>query len=1117
MSDRLYPLSLEQLTAWIADELAAKDSIFGIPRELFFRPGGRERFRTTIFGHALETPMGVAAGPHSQMAGNIVAAWLCGARFIELKTVQTLDGIEIPKPCIDMQDEGYNVEWSQELSIGQSFAEYLHAWVLIHALHCHLGFPGRAPGVVFNLSVGYDLAGIRSANMQWYLDRVEDAGARIEQCVAVVARRFPALADIEVPRRLSDSVTLSTMHGCPPEEIGAIGAYLLAERGLHTFVKLNPTLLGAETVREILNRRLGYRNLEVGDASFDGDLAYPDALTLVEELRARAGGCGRDFGVKLTNTLAVANHRPVFDDSETTMYLSGRPLHALAVTLAHRLSEDVSGRLPMSFSGGADATRIASLLRCGLRPVTVCSDLLKPGGYLRLGQYLESLETAMLADGAADLGALVHAGAPEAHNLAEAARSNLRRYAAAVLEDPALHKEAFDRDHTKTSRVLGLFDCIRAPCTDACDVDQKVPEYMRRVRLGDLAGAAAITREDNPLASILGRTCHHPCEPVCLRTHMDRPLAIREIKRLITDHERPPCATARPGSVGEPIAVIGGGPCGLAAASFLARARRPVTIFEARTASGGMVSDTIPGYRAAREAIERDLQRVAALGVEVRCGQEVGREMTLETLRAEGFGPVVIAVGARRGRRLGIDGEDSEGVLDGLDFLRAVRRGVAPATGSRVGVIGGGDVAMDCARTALRLGSPEVTVFYRRTRAEMPAQQEEVRDLLVEGGRLEELAAPIRIRATRGRIEGLVMARMRLGAADESGRRRPEAVPGEELEVELDTLIVAVGQSPDLGVLGGVRAELTPAGYLVADPVTGQTSIPGVYAGGDIAGAGPASIVAAAGDGRRIAEAVLARSRTRPEPLRRPEPWPSLDRVDLLRRRARIEPRVDIPQRPPSTRNDFSEVILTMTPEVGAAEAWRCLDCDVLCSTCEGVCPNRAIVTYTARPELLQLPRLTRDGDAVRVAGSASLRIEQGPQVAVLADLCNECGNCVTFCPTAGRPWRDKPRLYLDRAELEAEPDNAFMLLRRGDARGLDARFAGETHRLWAGRVLHYSSPTLRLVLDAETLEVESAVAAGPAPGGELLDPVQLGAMLVLLSALTESMPELPAVDVDPD
>jgi putative selenate reductase len=424
---------------------------------------------------------------------------------------------------------------------------------------------------------------------------------------------------------------------------------------------------------------------------------------------------------------------------------------------------------------------------------------------------------------------------------------------------------------------------------------------------------------------------------------------------------------------------------------------------------------------------------------------------------------------------------------------------------------------MDCARTALRLGGSEVTVFYRRTRAEMPAQPEEVRDLLAEGGRLQELAAPLRIRATRGRLEGLVMARMRLGTADESGRRRPEAVPGEEFEVDLDTLIVAVGQSPDLGVLGGVRAELTPAGYLAVDPATGRTSIPGIYAGGDIAGAGPASIVAAAGDGRRIAEAILARSQPRPEPVRQPGPWPVFDRVDLLRRRSRIEPRVEIPQRPPPARSDFSEVILTMTPEVGAAEAWRCLDCDLLCSTCEGVCPNRAIVTYTARPELLQLPRLIRDGDVVRVSGSASFRTGQGPQVAVLADLCNECGNCVTFCPTAGRPWRDKPRLYLDRAEFEAEPDNAFMLLRRGEARGLDARFAGATHRLWAGRVLHYSSPTLRLALDAATLEVETAVATGPAPGGELLDPVRLGTMLVLLSALAKSMPELPAVDADPD
>ena len=244
MSDRFHPLSLEQLVGWVADELEAKASIFGIPRVLFFRPSIGDRFRTEVYGQALDSPIGVAAGPHSQLAQNIIVSWLCGARFIELKTVQTLDELEIPKPCIDMQDEGYNVEWSQELKVEESFQEYLHAWIVIHALHRHLGFPGESPGVIFNLSIGYDLEGICRPNMQWYLDRMENSGDDLGHCLEVVAPRFPEIAKIEIPQQISDNVTLSTMHGCPPDEIGAISEYLLGERGLHTSVKLNPTLSG---------------------------------------------------------------------------------------------------------------------------------------------------------------------------------------------------------------------------------------------------------------------------------------------------------------------------------------------------------------------------------------------------------------------------------------------------------------------------------------------------------------------------------------------------------------------------------------------------------------------------------------------------------------------------------------------------------------------------------------------------------------------------------------------------------------------------------------------------------------------------------------------------------
>ena len=1118
MSDRFHPLSLEQLVGWIADELEAKDSIFGIPRALFFTPSAGDRFRSEVYGHTLDTPIGVAAGPHSQLSQNIIVSWLCGARFIELKTVQTLDELEIPKPCIDMQDEGYNVEWSQELKVEESFLEYLHAWVLIHVLHRRLGFPGDSPGVIFNLSVGYDLEGIRRPNMQSYLDRMEDADDDLGRCLEVVARRFPEIAEVEVPRRISDNVTLSTMHGCPPEEIGAISEYLLGDRGLHTSVKLNPTLLGAGEVRRILDHELGFDEVVVPDEAFAHDLDYADGLALIERLQGVAAGCDLEFGIKLTNTLEVANNRQVFDPAERTMYLSGRPLHALTVNLAHRLTEDLAPPLVLSFSGGADADNTPPLLRAGMRTVTVCSDLLRPGGYLRLSQYLENLDQRMAAAEAETITGFIASGAPPDLSPWKAAAFHLAAYAGAVLSDPSLHKETYERTHTKTPRRLDLFDCIEAPCTDICDVDQKVPDYMRRVRDGDLAGAARITRDDNPLASMLGRTCHHPCEPVCLRTHMEQPLAIREIKRFITENEAPEARHGPPELVGPPVAIVGAGPCGLGAAAFLARAGRRVTIFEALPAAGGMVSATIPDYRAPMKSIEEDLERIRALGVEVRYGREVGKDLTLASLQAEGFSEIVIAIGARRGLRLGIEGEDVEGVLDGLDFLRAARSGAASPLGEKISVIGGGDVAMDCARTARRLSDGEVTVFYRRTRAEMPAQNEEIRDLLDEGGGLVELVSPGRIIAPNGRLEAVEMATMRLGEPDDSGRRRPEEIPGAAREIPLDTLIVAIGQRPDLGVFDDQEIDLTPAGYLDVDPHTLETSLPGVYAGGDIIGDGPSSIVKACGDGRIIAEAIIARGDAADGAGGTgPAAWPDFDLVDLLRRRSRIEPRVQIPHRAPKGLGNFAEVLLTLSPESARREAARCLDCDLMCSTCDGVCPNRAILTYRTTPTRLRIPQISVENGRLEILPPVDFEVTQGPQVAVLTDACNECGNCVTFCPTADRPWRDKPRLYLDREDFDAETDNAFMLVSHDGARGLQARFDGSLHQLIeVNDQLRYTSPAIELRLDPETLAVLESAVRGQRTGDNLVDPGHLGAMIILHRSFEESMPEFPLVEADP-
>jgi putative selenate reductase len=1088
MSDRFRPLALEQLVDWAATELERRDSIFGVPRAAFFVPRPDDRFRVTEHGRVLETPFGVAAGPHTQLAQNIVAAWLCGARVIELKTVQALDELEVHKPCIDVTDEGYNVEWSQELRVHESFDEYLRAWVLVHALHRHLGFPGERPGVVFDMSVGYDLAGILQPNVQWYLDAMADASAWLAGHVDVVAGRFPAIREIDVPARIADTVTLSTMHGCPPDEIERISRYLIDERGLHAKVKCNPTLLGAERVRSIVNDELGFVDVAIPDSAFGHDLRYEDALPMFRRLREAAAARGTGFGLKLGNTLEVENRRGVFD-RDPTMYLSGRALHPLTVNLAATLADDLAaGRggpadgdgdpdgsgaggvsIPFSFAGGADAFNLPDLLAGGIPTVTVCSDLLKTGGYLRLRQYPERIDAALDAVGAADTADLIRrtasaggfvgppAGAvDDATVLGVAARHNLRRYAEHVRGDPRYRRATYRTDGSKTTRRLDPFDCIEAPCLDECPVDQAVPRYMRAVRDGDLAEAVRITRLDNPLPAILGCVCDHLCERTCVRTHLDEPLAIRHIKRFIMEHEAgtavgptPPAAgPATPAAGAAPrVAIVGSGPAGLAAAEVLARAGIGVTVLEARPYPGGMVGGAIPEYRLPAARIAQDVTAVERLGVEIRYGVRAGTDVTLDDLRAEGFAAVFVAVGAQRAKTLGLAGEDAAGVIDGIAFLRGVREGRPVSIGPRVAVVGAGDTAMDCARTARRLGA-SVSLVYRRTIDQMPADPEEIHALGEEGVAIVELARPITLRVEDGRLRGLTCVRTEYrGDRDAAGRKVPHDVEGSTLEIPLDTLVVAVSQHAVLDLFGDAPPALTPDGFIATDPVTLATSIPGVFAGGDVGTLGPSSIVRAAADGKRAAAAIAASfglgatvgadaGGTRPLDGAAAHPSVAIDRAAaqaLVVRRARREYRVPIASTPLEERGGFAETTLGYATDEAVREAHRCLDCDVLCSLCVGVCPNMAIVTYEVEP--------TAAGQA------ASIGVRQRFQVAVLADLCNECGNCVTACPTAGAPYRDKPRLHLDRADFEAEATNAFLLVGGG---AIEGRFDGATVRLEA-------------------------------------------------------------------
>lgn len=1119
MSDRFQPISDSQFTGWVFDELEQERSLFGIPLDLIYRPQERSRLAQQLFGHPLETPFGVAAGPHTQMAQNIIVAWLCGARFIELKTVQTLDELEISKPCIDMQDLGFNVEWSQELKVEQSFEEYMRAWVLIHALHRKFGFPGATPGVVFNISVGYNMEGLLKPNMQWYFQHVTNAPETRDRYVALIARYFPEVRDIPIPARLSDNVTLSTMHGCPPQEIEQIASYLIQEHGLHTAVKLNPTLLSPERLRGILNKQLGFDEVIVPDSAFEHDLKYADAVPMLRRLQATAASRNVQFGVKLTNTLEVVNHRNVFPAKEKMMYMSGRALHALTVTLAARLAEDFQGKLPMSFSAGADAFNVHELVACGFRTITVCSDILKSGGYLRLRQYLANLDEEMTRVGAASLDDYICRRASAHESVADrdtAAWHNLRRYADGVAGDRRLHKDAVDTHRTKTSRRLDLFDCIVAPCTDECPVNQKVPTYMTLVREGRFEEAIEITRLDNPLAAILGRACNHLCEDVCIRAHYDQPLAIRDIKRFIMDLEKSPHYRPKGPAKTVRVAVIGGGPCGLSVAYFLGQAGYAVTVFETRPYVGGMVSGTIPTYRAASKVIEQDLTVLRELGVEFRFNQHAGRDFTIADLRKNGFKYIVISVGAQHGKKLGVEGEEAEGVLDALTFLRSVKEGNPPPLGRRIGIIGGGDVAMDCARSAWRLSKARVTIIYRRTIREMPAAREEIEQALEEGIEIMELVRPVRVVVRDGRVAGLVGLRMQLGDPDESGRRRPVDIPNSEFEIPLDQLIVAVSQGAELDFLESENFERNRAGYLKVDPISFETSVPNVFAGGDVIERGPESIVRALGDGRRISAAIRAREEqipALPPPAARVELTPA-QIVDLKRRRAWRVYRQPTPKRDPAQRRDFEEVEMTFDEETARKEASRCLDCHLICSLCESVCPNRAFLTYRMPKLELTVPVLRRLHGDIGFAGNTVFRVRQSLQVAVLTDFCNECGNCATFCPTSGCPYKDKPRLYLQWREFAAESDNAFMLLRAGDTWGMRGRFGGDTHTLLLDHDAIYTSRKLKARMDPRTLDLREVV---PTAAFEETEQVSLepGAiMFALLMGLKNSARYLPTASV---
>lgn len=985
MSDKMHPVPFRNLLRWILTEYSNHKTIFEIPSEKFhFHAvnGGQK-----IFGELLDSPIGPAAGPHTQLAQNIICSYLVGGRFFELKTVQQLDELKIDKPCIDATDEGYNVEWSQELLLDQSYAEYVKAWFLIHLLKDLLGLSHSERGFVFNMSVGYDLDGIKTEKMDGFIEALKDASKNelfsIYQSELINLLRSQSMSDLllkgffipeskleqiiqnieKITPNISNSVTLSTMHGCPPYEIEAIAKYLIEEKQLHTYVKLNPTLLGFDFVNDTLHR-LGYEYVELDKNSFDHDLQYTDAIPMLKRLQQFANEHQKVFGVKLSNTLGVKNSLHTLPGND--MYMSGRSLFPLTISLAEKLSTEFNGEINISYSGGANNNNIMEILSTGITPITFVTDLLKPGGYLRLAQIAETIEK--------------NNSKIEQNNQINLDR--LRSLAENSLVDKNYFKEKREIDSIKVPKSLPAFDCYIAPCQEACPIHQDVASYIKLVEQKRYEEAYELIVSKNPLPHITGYICDHQCQYHCTRWDYDDPVLIRDLKKEAAlngydSYLEKFKAEFLNNQNGIRVAVIGAGPSGLSAAYFLAKAGFDVTIFEKEMNAGGIVQNILPRFRLPKEAIEKDIAFIEKHGIRFVFGSD--SNYPFEKLKKEGFQYIYVAIGAELSNKMPLEGT-YENVFGAIEFLKDYHNAQLTNLGKTVAVIGGGNSAMDSARAATRYdGVQKVYLIYRRTKEQMPADKEEFYAALDDGVEFRELLLPVKFENGN-----LTCQRMKLGEVGADGRRNVVPVENEFGMIHVDSVIAAIGEHVDKEYLHRNKIRVAHNKAVVNE--TNETEVKNVFIGGD-ALRGPSTVVESIADGKKAAEAIIKKEF--PEFQSAPVKNYFVDDPNLFE---------DIKSRKGKSVNQNATDLFLETN--------RCLGCNFICNKCVEVCPNRANVAIESPDGMF--------GDKY--------------QILHLDALCNECGNCETFCPYQGKPYKEKPTLFSDEEDFGNSRNNGFFV-----------------------------------------------------------------------------------------
>jgi putative selenate reductase len=829
---------------------------------------------------------------------------------------------------------------------------------------------------IFNMSVGYDLKGIISPKIDKFIEELKDASENevFQQCKkelkeAIEAGKIPNITDAEfvetISPKISNSITLSTMHGCPPEDQELICKYLISEKKLHTFLKMNPTLHGYKYVKNTF-QKLGYDHIILKEESFTHDMQYDDAVKMLKVLLAFADENNVEFGVKLSNTLAVVNKKGILPTDE--MYMSGRALFPLTINLAKKLSDEFGGKLPISYAGGASFFNIKDILKTGIRPITIATDLLKPGGYLRLTQIAELLDSSMQ----------------------DLPPQNINQEKLDSIAEDALSNEKYKNEYKsdapmKIDEKLPEIDCFIAPCTIGCPINQDVPEYIRLIGEKRYLEALELIVSKNPLPFITGFICDHKCMLKCVRNDYEEPVLIRELKRVAAENGYDDFLKnlkINNELNGIKVAIIGAGSAGLASAYFLAREGFEVTIFDKTDRPGGTVMHTIPGFRIPSWAIDNDIALIKRMGVKFQ--MNANADFDLEKLKADGFKYINLAIGAWKSRMLPMEGDTSK-VYGAIKFLQDWNKDKnALDLGKNVAVVGGGNSAMDSARAAKRTpGVNNVYIIYRRTIKEMPADREELDNAIKDGIIFKELINPVSLNN-----DILKCQVMELGEPDESGRKRPLPVEGKFVELEIDTVLSAIGEMVDYDILKKNGIKIDERKNIVVNEF-GETSIKNVFIGGD-ALRGPSTVVEAIADGQKITNSILEKEGIDPKRVE-PENYKFDNKIrkqDIRNKKGIINPTVEVL----STNEEIS------------AETNRCLECNFICNKCVEVCPNRANI-------------------AIKVPGFKNVN-----QILHLDGLCNECGNCETFCPYDGAPYKDKFTLFWKEEDMAVNKNNGFLV-----------------------------------------------------------------------------------------